>query len=84
MKLTIKLKQKKVPLKIHIWLPLFFAKSKIIWKIAINSSEEKKEIIKAKKLTINIYKYLKQIVKENGHFTLIEIDNPEVYIKIKV
>ena len=84
MKLTIKLKQKKVPFKINIWLPLFFAKSKIIWKIAINTSEEKKEVIKTKKVVINIYKYLKRIVKENGHFTLIEIDNPEVYIKIKV
>lgn len=75
MKITIIEKNKKI---LNLKLPNTLFLNKIIFKYII-----KKVKIEPKFLKENL-KYLKNYIKKNGHFTLIEIDSDEDKIIIEV
>lgn len=77
--------------KFYILLPSFLIKSKLISKCIYKKSSNNTNNadndldIKYEQVHLyikNIYKHLKKYIKENGHFTLIEIKNANNNIKI--
>lgn len=63
---------------LRLWFPLSVLKSKLGYGI-VNNMIEKDEIVKSentltREQIIEMYKALKQYVKANGHFNLVEID----------
>lgn len=68
--------------KLKLWLPSSFLKRKFILKM-ISNNDEYNEKLKA--ILPKLYGSLKQFIKKNGHFTLVEInsaDGEKIIIKI--
>lgn len=79
-------KDREKSLRFSFILPTSLVKTKWIWKFAIKSADENKqeEIIQARKFVLYGYKALKKYIKENGHFTLVEVMSEDAYVKIRV
>ena len=70
-------------------LPIWFIKTRYTAKKILENSNDKEidssEIAKLQKQIKSIYKFLKKFVRENGHFTLIDVEEKsgdKVLIKI--
>ena len=64
--------------KIYLFLPLFFIKFKIIRNSIPEEYKEYRDILPV------IYKELRKYVKENGHFTFVEVESNDTYVKIVI
>lgn len=68
--------------KLSLLLPTFLLKSKLVTKFISKYSDDSKIILD---ITPKIYKILKQYIRENGHFVLVDIisnEGDKVYIKV--
>lgn len=85
MKISIRIKDN-IFKRITIFLPLSLIKSQMIWKMVINhaSSEEKENFKSIYNFVMGCYKELKKIIKKSGHFYLLEMNNDDACIRIKV
>lgn len=87
MKITIRTKEdREKPIRITLLFPTSIIKRKWIWRLAIKSAkpEEQEQLIKIKEVVSIGYTKLKKYIKENGHFTLLEVKNKKTYVKIRV
>ena len=79
--MRIKVISKEEKVKINLVLPTSLIKSKII----LNKIKEYSGVDLDINTFKNMYKVLKDYIKENGHFNLVEvITNDGEYIKIRV
>ena len=79
--MRIKVISKEEKVKINLVLPTSLIKSKIILNKIKNYSKVDLDL----NIFKNMYKVLKDYIKENGHFNLVEvITNDGEYIKIRV
>lgn len=62
------------------YLPLSFLKLKFVWKNVNNEAGH----IDLESLRISFYKTIKNFVKENGHFNIVEVISKDKKIVIKV
>lgn len=77
--MRIKIQSKENNYKLVIFLPTSLIKTKIFWSFINNES-----IKEAYHLARITYKLLKNYIKENGHFTLVDIQSENGLIEIKV
>lgn len=91
MKIIIKKKKNNEKIrKFILIIPTFLIKSKFVMKLAMKSehnvnNHDIKEIDYLNEyhnLFKNLYKEIKKYIKTNGHFTLFEVFNNELHIKI--
>lgn len=66
--------------KLVLWFPLSFLKFKFIWKKVNNEDMH----IDLETLRINFYKSIKDYVKENGHFNILEVESKGRKVVIRV
>jgi hypothetical protein len=80
--MRIKIINKEEKVRINLVLPNYFIKSKI------TSSSIKKYAgndLFSKNLMKKMYKVIKEYIKENGHFTLLEVESKDgTYVKIRL
>lgn len=85
MKISIR-KKDNVFKRITVYLPLSIIKSRILWNIIVNyaSGEEKENLKSIQFLVLECYKVLKKYVRENKHFNLVEVNNKDFKIVIRI
>lgn len=66
--------------RFSLWFPLSAIKWRFIWK---NIDQENKEI-DYRKMTSKVYKELKKWKKENGSFTLVDVESKDAIVKITI
>jgi hypothetical protein len=79
MKIRVLNKEEKI--NIRLALPLCLIKSKLVISSIIKNSKMdiKKEVF------TDVYQILKEYIKENGHFTIVEVEAKDgTYVKIRV
>lgn len=74
------------PKRLGFFIPTSLIKSKFAWKVAIKNSEgeAKEELLKIQPVVLECYKALKNTIKENGHFNLVEVETNETYVVIRL
>ena len=76
MKIEVRTPGLSFPIKISF--PLGMARSKLIWKVIENSdAKEREKILKYRPLFISCLDELSDYVKENGHFDLVDVEEPD-------
>lgn len=87
MKLNIQFKNKNSRI-INLCLPNGLIKTRIFWNILFKKRDQKSEdnikVKNIKWISKKIYKELKKFIKQNGHFTFLEIDTEQTTIKMIV
>lgn len=80
MKIIVKSKNKNIKLR----LPLSLIKSKFIYKIVLKNSKENTSILYFYNNRKKIYKIIKDYLKNNGHFNLVEVENENDKVIIRI
>lgn len=86
MKLNVRLTDedlKKVK-NINLYLPNGFINTKIFWQMILKyvDKENKDKVITTRKTVSKFYKVIRKYIKENGHFTLIEVVSEDAFIEV--
>lgn len=74
--------------RLTLWFPLGFLKSRLVARgiaEALNKDANKEDILAVRTTLKDSYKFIKQYVKQHGHFYLVDIksrDGDRVYIRV--
>lgn len=69
MKITIQFNETK---RITLFFPTRLIRSRLVWKMILQHTEETNHLQSIYTVMRPLYRYLKDYVKQNGHFTLVE------------
>ncbi len=85
MKINIKVNEEDSRFKLNLWVPTSLIKSRFIWKQAGKAKGMTPELAqKIQKAVSRAYSEIKEYIRANGHFTLVEADSDGTHVKIMI
>lgn len=77
MKIIVRSRELAIPIKLS--LPTSLLKWNVIWKFIIRNTDpdEREELIQYRQIVSECLEVLRQYVRENGHFNLVEVENED-------
>ena len=85
MKIHINVDDEDSRFKLNLWVPTGLIKSRFIWKQAGKAKGMTPELAdKLQKAFTMAYSEIKDYIKTNGHFTLVEAQSDGTHVKITI
>ena len=85
MKINIKVNEEDSRFKLNLWIPTSLIKSRFIWKQAGKAKGMTPELAdKLQKALTAAYSEIRNYIKANGHFTLVEAQSDGTHVKITI
>lgn len=85
MKINIKVNEEDSKFRLNLWVPTSLIKSRFIWKQVGKSKGMTPELSqRIQKAVSKAYSEIKEYIRANGHFTLVEADSDGTHVKITI
>ncbi len=85
MKINIKVNDEDSRFRLNLWVPTSLLKSKFIWKQVGKAKGMTPELAnKLQKAVSKAYFGIKEYIRTNGHFTLVEAQSDGTHVKITI